>query len=67
MARPMRGRFNGGAWELRGAPVGALGSVGFAPVRNRSLVIGAGDRGYVLLNAVQVVVGDTDALLICGI
>ena len=48
-------------------PVGALGSMGVAPISNRSLAIGAGDRGFVLCKDGVVVVGDTDALLICVI
>ena len=40
-----------------GGPVAALGSMGVAPVRNRSLVVGAGDRGLRRDNTGVVVIG----------
>ena len=52
------------------APSGALGSMGVAPISNRSLAIGAGDRGFVLFKDGVVVIHPvdvTDALVICGI
>ena len=44
--------------------------MGVAPISNRSLAIGAGDRGFVLFKDGVVVIHPvdvTDALVICGI